>query len=99
VSCPIQPRRPPEPVRDSDGTFLCERWTTHRAAQRLSLTIAARLAARFGDSTKTAHNVPLSRGLIGVATDHVARQLVIVVDPARVDRQQLRNEGCQRRDG
>jgi len=66
-----------------------EPWIANDASQRAMRAIEATLGTRFGENTKTATEQQLAHGLIGVATDHHAQQVVVVVDPDLVDSKQL----------
>jgi hypothetical protein len=77
---------PPEEPLPSDA------WLANDAAQGAVQTIDQALTARFGDDDLDAGRDPLQAGLIGVASDDHARELVVVVDPEMVDQDALQGE-------
>jgi hypothetical protein len=66
------------------GHYPHEAWLATGKGPTTVTALGEDLAARFGTDTKQAPYQTLERGLIGTAVDHIARQLVVVVDPALV---------------
>jgi len=67
-------------------------WIADEASQTAKAAIDKRLRERFEENTKVNRYVTLSNGLIGVALDHQAMQVVVVVDPERVNVAELQRE-------
>jgi hypothetical protein len=69
--------------------FPYQEWLANDDAQKAVAIIATALDRRLGEPGE---GDPLSRGLIGVTADHYAQELVVVVDPALVDREGLEQQ-------
>lgn len=73
-----------------EGYFSYEEWIANDASQQALEPIHKELDARFGHvDKKTLLNRELARGLIGVAIDDHAKELVVVVDPSLVNVQDV----------
>lgn len=89
---------------EADGKASCvvpdpsssdSKWIVAPEAQRAKDVIDAELKERFGEgSEQTGPRERLERGLIGVANDHHAQQIVVVTDPAaeEIDEAALEDE-------
>ncbi|MGQ0624991.1 MAG: trypsin-like serine protease [Sporichthyaceae bacterium] len=72
--------------------FQHERWLLSDGAQENKRSVDAAIAQRFGDNTKSELHRTLAAGLIGVGPDHRAQQLVVLVDPKKVNVAELQTE-------
>lgn len=79
-------------VPDVDGADT--RWIVSPQAQRAKDVIDEELKERFGEgSEESGPRGRLERGLIGIANDHLARQVVVITDPgADIDETELEDE-------
>jgi hypothetical protein len=66
-----------------EGYFPHEEWAGNAVAQASIAAVEAAPTATFGE-TDDDERASLSRGLVGSALDHHARQLVVIVDPTLV---------------
>lgn len=74
------------------GWFEHEEWIANDGSQVAKDALDDKIIQRFGDDSKANRYVRLSNGLIGVALDHYAQEIVVVVDPTLVNVGQLAAE-------
>jgi hypothetical protein len=82
---------PPYEQAARDEAFSSQAWMANDEAQQGIARLDEALNARFGTSDDGGDD-RLRSGLIGFAADQANRQLVAVVDPSLVDREQLQKE-------
>lgn len=74
---------------DALSHYPHEAWLADESGAATVTALGVELSARFGVDTKLDSYQTLQQGLIGVTVDHTSRQVVVVVDPARVSVSEL----------
>jgi len=74
----------------AEGYPTHQEWVASPAAQQVVGAINRAVEDRFGNPDQVTARDQLARGLVGTALDHTTQTVVVVVDPDRVDQNQLR---------
>lgn len=91
-----------KPLADSESAPLkrpypYQEWLANPEAQEGVSLVNAAMRARFG--APGGAKDPLRSGLIGIAIDHHAQEMVVVVDPSRVDERTVEDEAQSAAEG
>lgn len=71
------------------GHYPHEEWIANPAAQRVLESVNGAINQQFGQSDQANVTRALDSGLVGLALDHFAQEIVVLVDPSLVDESDL----------